>query len=233
MQLFPIPGVFRPRSDSWMLARAIRERVDPGDTVIDPFTGSGILAIAAAQAGGLVTAIDISRRAALAARLNARLNGVEVEVLLADSMAPLGSRRFDFIVANPPYVPGPDVEARGPARAWEGGPDGRRFIDALCAEAPHRLTAGGRLLLIHSAFCGEEETLRRLEASGLEAEVIQRSAGRLGPLMARRKDHLASLGLDPGAEREEVLIFEATLSVAVPAETPTEAESGGRGLQVS
>lgn len=209
MRLVTFPGVFRPRSDSWALARAIRERVQPGDAVVDPFTGSGVLAIAAAQAGARATAIDISRRAALATRLNAKLNGVDVEVLRADSMGPLGDRRFDMIVANPPYVPGPDEEARGAARAWEAGPDGRRFVDALCAEAPQRLRAGGRLLLIHSAFCGEDETLRALAAGGLEGRVIERSTGTLGPLMAERSDRLRKLGFEEGVDREEMLIFEA------------------------
>ena len=145
-----------------MLAAAIRERVRPGDTVLDPFTGSGVLAIAAAMEGARATAIDISRRAVLCAWLNARLNGARLEAVHADSTAPLGVRRFDWIVANPPYVPGPDAEPHGAARAWEGGPSGRRFIDRLCREAPRRLSPGGRLLLIHSSFCGEAETLNLL-----------------------------------------------------------------------
>jgi release factor glutamine methyltransferase len=213
MRLVTFPGVFRPRSDSWMLARAVRSRVRPGATVVDPFTGSGILAIAAAQAGARATAIDISRRAALATRINARLNGVDLEVLRADSMAPLGARRFDLIVANPPYVPGEELNPRGAARAWEAGPDGRRFIDALCAEAPRRLNPGGRLLLIHSAFCGEDETVRRLADGGLEAGVIERALGGLGPLMADRAQRLGKLGYEPQTGTEEMLIFEASLPV--------------------
>jgi release factor glutamine methyltransferase len=213
MRLVTFPGVFRPRSDSWMLARTVRSRVRRGASVVDPFTGSGILAIAAAQAGARATAIDISRRAALATRINARLNGVELEVLRADSMAPLGARRFDMIVANPPYVPGEEIEPRGAARAWEAGPDGRRFIDALCAEAPRRLNPGGHLLLIHSAFCGEDETVRRLADGGLQARIVERSLGALGPLMADRAQRLGKLGYEPQAGTEEMLIFEASLPV--------------------
>ena len=193
-----------------MLAHAIRERVQPGETVLDPFTGSGVLAIAAAQEGARATAIDISRRAALCTWLNARLNGTRVEVLRADSTAPLGDRRFDLVVANPPYVPGPEVEAQGAARAWEGGPDGRKFIDGLCREAPDRLVPNGRLLLIHSSFCGEEETLRSLRERGLDAHVIERQSGRLGSMMGSRKDRLESLGFDPSRQLEEMLIFEAS-----------------------
>ena len=210
VRILTLPGVFYPRSDSWMLARAVRDRVRRNDSVLDPFTGSGVVAIAAAQAGARATAIDISRRAVASAWLNARLNGVELEVLRADSMAPLGERRFDFIVANPPYVPGPDIEASGAARAWEGGPDGRRFIDGLCADAPQRLTDRGRILLIHSSYCGESKTLEALEAQGLEARVIERHRGDLGPLMAERAERLEALS-DGSAEEEEILIFEGSV----------------------
>jgi release factor glutamine methyltransferase len=225
MRLVTFPGVFRPRSDSWMLAHTVRSRVRPGATVVDPFTGSGILAIAAAQAGARATAIDISRRAVLATRINARLNGVHLEVLRADSMASLGARRFDMIVANPPYVPGEEIRPRGAARAWEAGPDGRRFIDVLCDEAPRHLNPGGRLLMVHSAFCGEDETLRRLADRGLEADVIARSLGALGPLMAERAERLVKLGYEPQMETEEMLIFEASLS-PLPALTGSRVQTG-------
>jgi methylase of polypeptide subunit release factors len=33
--------------------------------------------------------------------------------------------RFDLILANPPYVPGPPPSRRGAARAWDAGDDGR------------------------------------------------------------------------------------------------------------
>ena len=195
-----------------MLARAIHERVESGETVLDPFTGSGVLAIAAAMAGANATAIDVSRRAAACAWMNARLNGTRLEAVRADSTASLGSRRFDWIVANPPYVPGPAVEARGAARAWEAGPDGRKFIDSLCQEAPRRLRPGGTMLLVHSSWCGEDATLRALEAGGMEARVASRQEGQLGPLMASRAERLEALGAEPGTDSEEVLIFEASVT---------------------
>ena len=43
MKLATVPGVFRPRSDSWLLARRAAEHARPDDEVLDPFTGSGVL----------------------------------------------------------------------------------------------------------------------------------------------------------------------------------------------
>ena len=208
MRLFTLPGVFRPRSDSWMLAEAVAERVRSGDRVLDPFTGSGVVALAAAREGAEATAVDVSRRAVLSARINALLNGVSLRALRSPTLDPLDGERFDLIAANPPYLPGPEGEANGAARAWEGGPDGRRFIDRLCHESPELLRSGGRLLLTHSSVCGEEATIAALTEAGLTPSVIVRQRGPLGPLLAERADKLRRDGRDVG-EDEEVLVFEA------------------------
>jgi len=122
-----------------MLIRHLRQaRLAAGARVLDLCTGSGVLAIAAAMDGATeVTAVDISRRAVLAVRLNARLNGVSVEARRGDLFGPLGDRRFDLIMSNPPYLPGDigQLPQRGLARAWEGGPSGRVFIERIADPA--------------------------------------------------------------------------------------------------
>jgi predicted nicotinamide N-methyase len=56
-----------------------------GRSVVDFGAGSGLVAIAAKQAGAaLVRAVDIDPLAAEAARLNAALNGVEIEIVADD-----------------------------------------------------------------------------------------------------------------------------------------------------
>src|SRR5690242_1547384 len=139
MRLLPLPGVFQPPSDSWMLTECLRrERLAPGAAGLDLCTGSGVLAIAAAMhCGARMTAVDVSRRAVAAVWLNARLNGADVRPVRGDLYGPVRGRRFDLIVSNPPYLPTPDGEIpeRGLARAWEGGRDGRAFIDRICADA--------------------------------------------------------------------------------------------------
>jgi release factor glutamine methyltransferase len=207
MRLLTIPGVFRPHSDSWVLARAVAARTQPGHTVLDPFTGSGILAIAAARRGARATALDVSRRAVLCTRLNAALNGVHVRAVRATGLEGAGSQRFDLIAANPPYVPSANAEARGAARAWEAGTDGRRFIDRLCDQASDWLVPGGTLLLVHSSVCGESRTMERLKNAGLEPRVIERRTGPLGPLMVEALKAQPRSGETP--ESEDVLVFEA------------------------
>jgi release factor glutamine methyltransferase len=209
MRLITWPGVFEPRSDSWLLAELVRDRARPGDLVLDPFAGSGVLALAAAQAGAEATAIDISRRAVWCTRANAVLNRLRVRAIRGDGLDAVGDARFDLLVANPPYLPGGALPARGAARAWEGGPDGRRLIDRLCAQAGGRLRPGGRLLLVHSSVCGESRTLNALAAGGLDGHVLGRRRGPFGPLLAARRRRLEATGLcAPGQAHEDVLLFE-------------------------
>src|SRR3954462_1046284 len=109
MRIGTLPGVFRPISDTWMLADALRSQiVSPRASVLDVCTGSGALAICAALRGARdVTAVDTSRRAVATLRLNARLNRRGVGAVRSDLFGALGDACYDVIVSNPPYVPAP------------------------------------------------------------------------------------------------------------------------------
>lgn len=222
MRLLPLPGVFRPPSDAWMLAGYIeREGLAAGQSVLDVCTGSGMLAIAAARAGARqVTAVDISRRAVLAARLNGWANGVRVEARRGDLFSPVRGRRFGLIVSNPPYLPGDisELPHRGLARAWEGGRSGRVFIGRIAEQAPEYLTDDGELLLVYSTVCGEAETLEALRGGGLEPSVVARRRGALGPRLSARADWLERQGLLLDGREEEILIVRARrVAVGSPA----------------
>lgn len=213
MRLVTLPGVFRPPSDSWLVVDTLREHdLARGRSVLDVFTGSGVLAVAAALGGAReVTAIDLSRRAVLTTRLNARLNGVRVEALRGDIFRPVDGRRFDLIVANPPYVPSEsdEVPARGAARAWEAGRDGRALLNRFCPAVAAHLSDGGRVLIVQSSLSGERETLAALAQAGLQAEVFVRRRGGLGPIVAARAESLEARGLlAPGEREEDVLVIQ-------------------------
>jgi release factor glutamine methyltransferase len=212
VRLLRLPGIFKPPSDAWLLVRVIRERgLAEGARVLDVFTGTGVLAIAAAQAGAQsVTAIDISRRAVLCAAVNGRLNRTRVRAVRGDLFEPVTGERFDLITANPPYVPGDEVPASGAARAWEGGSTGRALVDRLAAEAADHLTPGGTLLMVVSSLTGEEETLAALRAGHLEPAILARERGPLGPLVSARAEELERRGLlKPGRRDEDMLVIAA------------------------
>ena len=214
MRIVTPSGVFRPISDTWLLADALdREPLRPGARVLDLCSGSGALAIRAALRGPRdVTAIDVSRRSVLAIRLNAALNGVRIRALRGDLFEPVEGERFDAIVSNPPYVPAPtdDLPTTGPERAWDAGRDGRALLDRICAGARDHLTPDGVLLVVHSSLLGLDRTTTRLRQHDLEADVAATQRGPLGPLMRARRAHLEATGLlDPDDDHEDVLVIRA------------------------
>jgi release factor glutamine methyltransferase len=205
VRLVALPGVFRPISDTWLLADALdREPLPPGARVLDLCSGSGALAIRAAgrDPSRVVVAVDVSRRAVLTIRLNAALNGVRVDARRGDLFGAVAGERFDAIVSNPPYVPAAtdELPARGPARAWDAGRDGRALLDRICAGAAQHLNPGGVLLLVHSSLLGYEPTARAL--GGLEVDIAASERGPLGPLMRARR----AAGLIPPVDEEDVLV---------------------------
>lgn len=206
------PGVYRPQSDTRLLAEMLRKvGIPPGASVLDVGTGTGAVAVEAVRAGaGEVTAVDVSGPAVFAARFNTRVRRLPVRVERGDVFDHVAGRTFDVIVANPPYVPAesPRVPRRGRARAWDAGREGRALLDPLCTRGPALLNPGGVLLVVHSTLSGDEVTLDLLRAHGMTASVIARRPEPFGPVMRRRLAYLQSAGLiDPQQRQEELVVI--------------------------
>ncbi|WP_373273945.1 HemK2/MTQ2 family protein methyltransferase [Streptomyces anulatus] len=206
-----LPGVYRPQTDTLLLALAMRrEGIGPGTDLLDLCTGSGALALHAARLGARVTAVDISRRAVASARLNTALARLPVTVRRGDLLRALPDRTFDAVVSNPPYVPAPglSVPRYGPGRSWDAGPDGREILDRICDDAFAALRPGGLLLLVQSGLSRPEETVGRLSAAGLDVSVTDRVTIPFGPVTRRRAAWLRDRGLlRDRLEREELVVI--------------------------
>ena len=202
--------MYRPQADTWLLAQALRDASIPyAARVLDLCTGTGVLAVAAACAGaGHVTAVDISLRAALAARFNTMIRGLPVRVVRGNVLKFLAGQQFDVVLANPPYVPcaQQEVPRSGRRRAWDGALNGRALLDPLCTNAAELLSAGGMLLIVHSAVCGVETTLEILRQRGLKAAVVARRMEPFGPVMRSRIELLERQGLIEVGQRYEELV---------------------------
>lgn len=222
-------GVYAPQEDTAFLLEALRDAaVPPGSRVLDIGTGTGALALAAMRAGASeVTAVDVSRRAVWTARMNAALHRLPIRVRLGNVLDVVGDETFDLVLANPPYVPA-DRAPRGPARAWDAGPDGRSLLNPLCDRAFDLLAPGGVLLMVHSELSGVDETVRRLRDGGLKAAVVQRRSVPFGPVLRSRTAFLEEQGLiEPGQREEELVVIRGDRAELAQGDSGTERACAG------
>ena len=166
------PDVLIPRPETehlveWAIALALQ-----GASVLDWGTGSGAVALALANERPdlRVTAIERSAAALAIARANDGLGSgpafdlhrtskppgtaAGVEFLESDGFSGVAGRRFDIIVANPPYLTDAELAATPeaelafePAGALASGPTGYEAIDGIITEAPRYLMADGWLVV--------------------------------------------------------------------------------------
>jgi ribosomal protein L3 glutamine methyltransferase len=126
------------------------------ENVLDLCTGSGCLAVLASRSfpNARIDAVDISKDALEVAARNIADYGLEDRVTLhrGDLFKPLGHRRYDLIISNPPYVDAKGMaelprECRAePKLAFDGGADGLDIIRRIVDQAGQHLTPQGGLL---------------------------------------------------------------------------------------
>lgn len=130
------------------------ERVE---SILDIGTGSGCIAIASAFAfpHARIDAVDNDRAALAIAQRNIDEHnlGARVTATESDLFNTLTGRRYDLIIANPPYVDTEDMAdlppeyRHEPAAALAAGEDGLEVVERLLAEARRHLTDSGILVL--------------------------------------------------------------------------------------
>jgi ribosomal protein L3 glutamine methyltransferase len=130
---------------------------DEVSAVLELCTGSGCLAILAAHAfpNADIDAVDISADALAVARTNVADYGLDDRIALfeGDLFAPLPERRYDVVIANPPYVNSDSMQAlppeyrHEPELALAGGADGMDVVRRIIGEARNWLTENGVLVV--------------------------------------------------------------------------------------
>jgi len=125
-------------------------------SVLDLCTGSGCLAILASRnfPNAAIDAVDISKDAIEVATRNVGDYGLQDRLKLyrGDLFKPLGGKRYDLIISNPPYVDAEGMadlprECRAePKLAFDGGADGIDIVRRILDEATAHLTPQGGLL---------------------------------------------------------------------------------------
>ncbi|NEW49924.1 methyltransferase [Nocardia cyriacigeorgica] len=148
----------------------------PVGSVLDLGTGCGVQAVHAASYAGRVTATDVNRRALWLAEATAALNELDLELVEGSWFEPVAGRRFDQVVANPPFVVGParvEHTYRDSGLALDGA------SELVISQAPQLLAPGGTAAMLAAWVHRDGEDWRQrvsswLPAHGVDAWVVQR-----------------------------------------------------------
>jgi ribosomal protein L3 glutamine methyltransferase len=130
--------------------------LDSVRSVLDLCTGSGCLAILAHNffPDAAVDATDLSKDALDVARINLKNHDAETAITLheGDLFTPLNAKRYDLILANPPYVAKAETEAfppeyqAEPLMAHVSGNDGLDITRRILKDVGKHLNKGGVLI---------------------------------------------------------------------------------------
>jgi ribosomal protein L3 glutamine methyltransferase len=170
----PLAELIERRFAPWVDARRVRRVLDLG-------TGSGCIAIAAARAlpRARVDAVDISPGALAVARANVRRHRLRrrVRVLESDHFGALAARRYDIIVANPPYVGARELATlpaeyrHEPRVALAAGRTGLDSVRVILRAARRHLTPRGVLIVeVGNTEAAVRRAYRRLPFVWLQFE---------------------------------------------------------------
>jgi release factor glutamine methyltransferase len=180
------PDVLIPRPETELLIEKVLALVGNPATftgkVLDLGCGSGIIAIVLALElpGAEIVTVDISDKALALAGRNVERHGVSKRVTLVngDWFSPFNpSDKFDFIVANPPYVSGLVCENLQPELVFEpdlalfAGDDGMAAYRKIIPEARQYLKPGGFILFEIGA--DQDEAISKLFLTNPKLALIE------------------------------------------------------------
>jgi release factor glutamine methyltransferase len=169
LRLRVTPAVLIPRPETELLVELALARipVDARWHIADLGTGSGAIALAIAKHRPrcLVNAVDLSTASLKLAGENAADNHVNnVSFHQGSWFAPLTGKRFQVIVANPPYIAENDPHLQQgdlrfePPQALSSKHGGLHDLQHIISQAPHYLNEPGWLLLEHGYQQGDSVT---------------------------------------------------------------------------
>jgi ribosomal protein L3 glutamine methyltransferase len=148
------------------LSAELERSLEDITSVLDMCTGSGYLAILAAYTfpNATIDAVDISADALEVAKINVTNYELEDRITLiqSDLFKSLQGKKYDIIIANPPYVSTKKIETlppefqHEPKIAFHGGDDGLHHIREIIKFAPQHLKKDGFVIVECSGHSRDE-----------------------------------------------------------------------------
>jgi len=224
LQIHTDPEVYSPKPASLLLAEQAIERIQPGERVLDACTGSGVVGLAVARyvPGSTVTLADLAVPALEAARLNANINGLTLEVVRSDLYSSFAAASFDVVTVHPPAIPYSEHNdwglSRGMRVATDGGNDGSALVVRSIVEARSLLRPGGRLLLLLPHWSHLGKARQALVKSYITVQELARRPVEFFPAREGRLD-------ERGLSHLRRLVAEGSIEMAFDGPVPTSVVS--------
>ncbi len=141
-------------------------KVNPGETVFDIGTGTGLLAILAAKLGGKVTAVDIVSDAINLTLKNAKKNNISLSVKTGSLFASVEGNIYDVIIANVPQEHlSPNILNSLPPKkviGMNGGNKGNEILLKILHSAPAFMHKESRLYVVVYSMSDFRTSLRKI-----------------------------------------------------------------------
>lgn len=166
------PKVYEPAEDTFLLAENLD--IKRRDEILEIGTGTGLIAVIAAQRSRRVVATDINEHAIKCALKNTITNRTyNVELKEGNLFEPVEGEKFDLILFNTPYLPTDEDEKIDNElnAAFDGGLEGRDTINQFLEGLKEHLKEKGRVQLVQSSLSDNDKTISKLEELGFEAEI--------------------------------------------------------------
>ena len=149
------PGFFRSTK---ILLKYLEGLPLAGKRFLELGAGNGLISLAAAKRGAIVTATDINANAVNSLQENSRANQLPIEIIHSDLFADIPHQRFDIVAINPPYY---KKDPESPEEhAWYCGTEGQYF-QKLFEQIGAYLHSESIVLMILSEEC-DLEMIRRI-----------------------------------------------------------------------
>ena len=146
------PGIFHPAyffSTKFLLQYLLKIEVT-GKTFLELGAGNGLISMAIAKRGALVTSTDISTKVIEHLKENSRANNVDLTIIQSDLLDQVPEQLFSIIAINPPYYP--KTPRNEFEQAWYCG-ENFEYFEKLFRELPNYHGDKSQVLMVLSEEC--------------------------------------------------------------------------------
>lgn len=168
-------NMYEPSDDTELLADTALSLVKKEEKVLEIGCGTGAISILLAKKGCKVTATDISKEALEVAKINAKLNNVELDLRHGDLFEPV-KEKFDVIIFNPPYLPEDDLDIDIISETFRrniiGGKKGNETIIRFIENLSKYLKKDGYALIVLSSLSHTEEVLEKIKKQKMGYKIL-------------------------------------------------------------